>query len=445
VAIQLHRYQQNLINSQAKFIIVEKSRRIGISFALAYLAIQDAIESEMHTIFQSKDIKTGINFIDDCKRIIKQLNPKLIDGIENPYYIDYEATQSEIRIGDAKIFTVSSNPEASRGFGGNIFIDEAAFHPDFDLTLTAAQSCTDIGDGKVIVVSTHNGPATGFYALIQDIKNGKQKYWQHHFIDLTKAMEDGFHRRAVGQSKNHILKYNLLDKDFDEQFLQYMIEKCTSQESYDQEYLCKVTSAHNQLLSRKAIDACVLDGIELDSAFTDASGSLYAGLDIGLGDLTVLWILEEVWDDKDECNLYFTKSIHSWSKAKNEGITWTDIVPLVKPLLEHDNMFQIRVDCTGVGATIAQELEDEFGSIVEKVHFGTNNKREMIENMRKHIDKELVSLPNDKDVKEDLESFQIEWTKSGPKYIHGTKSSHGDFGIALMLALPLEFNEIEMI
>jgi len=65
--------------------------------------------------------------------------------------------------------------------------------------------------------------------------------------------------------------------------------------------------------------------------------------------------------------------------------------------------------------------------------------------MRKFIAKEHVSLPDDKDIKEDLESFEQIWTRTGPVYQHGTKSSHGDHGVALMLALPLEYSETELL
>ena len=250
MSIKLYPYQKRLIRSKAKFILDEKSRQIGISFALGYIAIRDALTKKMTTIFQSMDGPKGINFIDDCKIILKELNPERVDGKPNPAYIEYEALTKEIRFENGgKIFAISSNPNASRAYNGNVFIDEAAFHDDFATTLTAALSCTDRGDGRCIVVSTHNGPATDFYALCEEVRQGKP-YWEHHYTDLTLAIKDGYHRQIVRDSKNHDMRPLLDEPNFDELFYQYMKETCPSPSTFDQEYLCKVSSAENQIIPR---------------------------------------------------------------------------------------------------------------------------------------------------------------------------------------------------
>lgn len=193
-------YQQRWAADESQVKVMEKSRRIGLSWGeagdsallaastngmdvwyigynkdMAQEFIRDAAEWAKHY-----DLAAGE--IDETIEIFK-------DGDEDKAILAYV-----IRFASGwRITALSSRPSNLRGKQGRVIIDEAAFHEHLDELLKAALALLMWG-GQVHVISTHNGVDNKFNELVKDVKSGKKPYSLHK-VTLDDALADGLYRR----------------------------------------------------------------------------------------------------------------------------------------------------------------------------------------------------------------------------------------------------------
>lgn len=192
-------YQARWVVDKAPVKVVEKSRRIGLTWAQAYddvlLAATEGREG-MDVLYISFNQDMTREYIDTCAAWAKKLS--FVAG-QADEFIFKDGDEREIkafRIDFAsghKILALSSRPSNLRGKQGRVVIDEAAFVEDLDELLKAALALLMWG-GQVIVVSTHNGADNPFNEIVQDIHAGKRPYSLHR-ITLDDALADGLYRR----------------------------------------------------------------------------------------------------------------------------------------------------------------------------------------------------------------------------------------------------------
>lgn len=89
------------------------------------------------------------------------------------------------------------------------------------------------------------------------------------------------------------------------------------------------------------------------------------------------------------------------------------------------------IDSTGVGDPIAEDIRRECGS-VENYHFTSSSKQKIMEGLAKGIQNGEVSIL-DGTMREELESFEFEYSKSGVKY-SAPSGQHDDCVCSLALA-----------
>lgn len=192
-------YQQAWIDDDAQVKIIEKSRRIGISWAEAADAALTACTARgaggMDIYYTSYNQEMTQQFIRDCAWWI---------GV---YGLAAEQPHEEIvRDGDKDILTyvircasghrivaLSSSPTNLRSKQGKVIIDEAAFVENLDEVLKAALALLMWG-GRLAIISTHNGEANPFNELIEQCRAGKKPYSVHR-VAFDEAVAEGLYRR----------------------------------------------------------------------------------------------------------------------------------------------------------------------------------------------------------------------------------------------------------
>ncbi|MDH5524455.1 MAG: hypothetical protein OEY01_10755 [Desulfobulbaceae bacterium] len=189
-------YQQKWLADKSPVKVMEKSRRVGLSWSeAADDALYAASESgdDVWYIGYNKDMAE--EFISDCAAWAKQYN--LAAGeLEEEIFKDQDKDILAFRINFAsghKITALSSRPSNLRGKAGRVVIDEAAFHEGLDQLLKAAIALLMWG-GEVRVISTHNGDSNPFNELINDIRAGKKPYSLHR-VTLDDALAQGLYKR----------------------------------------------------------------------------------------------------------------------------------------------------------------------------------------------------------------------------------------------------------
>ena len=195
----LMQYQVDWIADTSQVKIIEKSRRIGISYAEAADDVLYAASAEganVYYISYNKEMTQG--FIQDCATWARAFNAAASQIEES--VIEEEGKQIltfTIKFDSGHMiqtFTSSPRNLRSKGRPGErLVIDEAAFLDDIKEVLKAAMAMTMWG-GQIRIISTHNGADNEFNELINDVRAGKYGHSLHR-VDLDDALHDGLFKK----------------------------------------------------------------------------------------------------------------------------------------------------------------------------------------------------------------------------------------------------------
>ncbi|WP_428242970.1 terminase large subunit domain-containing protein [Gynuella sp.] len=198
-------YQVRWIEDESPVKIIEKSRRIGLSYAEAAAAVLHASAASGANVYYisfNKDMTQG--FISDCAEWAKKLNAaagKINESIMDDD--DKQVLKFELKFDSGNMIQAfSSNPRnlRSKGRPGEILIiDESAFVDDQDELLKSAMAMTMWG-GKIHIISTHNGADNPFNLLIEDCRAGLYDHSVHR-VTLDDAIHDGLFKRICQITK----------------------------------------------------------------------------------------------------------------------------------------------------------------------------------------------------------------------------------------------------
>ncbi|MCE5242492.1 MAG: hypothetical protein ABFD98_15675 [Syntrophobacteraceae bacterium] len=190
-------YQNRWNQDRTPVKFMEKSRRIGISYADACeSAILAGTEgrSGTNTFYISYNKEMTETFIADVGAWAKRLNAAASEVEEVLLEDEKDILAFRVRFATGNHVTaLSSKPKNLRSKQGRIVIDEAAFCEDLGELLKAAIALTMWG-GQVEVISTHNGEDNEFNEYVQDIRAGKKPYSLHR-VTLDDALAEGLYRR----------------------------------------------------------------------------------------------------------------------------------------------------------------------------------------------------------------------------------------------------------
>lgn len=197
-------YQQRVCADTSKVRVIQKSRRIGLSWALAGDAALDAAcraGSDVFYIGYNREMAE--QFISDAAHFIRAFR-LIATEVEETFFDDETDDGKETRrilmfvirfASGHRIHALSSRPQNLRSKQGRLIIDEAAFHHDLGGLLKAGIAFLMWGKGgRVDIVSTHDGVDNEFNALVEDIKAGRRPY-SLHTITLADALADGLYER----------------------------------------------------------------------------------------------------------------------------------------------------------------------------------------------------------------------------------------------------------
>jgi phage FluMu gp28-like protein len=203
-------YQQKAVrlldDSGTNVLVIEKSRRIGMTWGLAAYAVLRASRAKsakgMDVMYISYSQEMTREFIDACAMWAKAFSIAATEA--NEFLFDDGKDGSEtrsikaFRIGFASGFEIvglSSAPRSLRGKQGVVIIDEAAFVDELSELLKAALAFLMWG-GQVVVCSTHNGVDNPFNQLVQDTLSLRKPY-KHMHVDFDEALADGLYKRIA--------------------------------------------------------------------------------------------------------------------------------------------------------------------------------------------------------------------------------------------------------
>ena len=201
-------YQQRWIADKAEVKIIEKSRRVGISWAEAADAVLYAAAASGDDVWYiGYNREMAQEFILDCGMWAKKFQSFItateeiedictyIDVVDGKAIIQEQkilAFRITFESGN-RIVALSSRPNNLRGKQGRVIIDEAAFHENLDGLIKGAIALLMWG-GQVRIISTHFGDANAFNEIIEDIRAARCEYSLHR-VTLDNALSEGLFQR----------------------------------------------------------------------------------------------------------------------------------------------------------------------------------------------------------------------------------------------------------
>jgi len=394
-------YQLAWISDDSPMRLAEKSVRIGWTYADAFKNVRKRLNhAGRDYLFATKDEPTAIEYVQTCYQFaeIYNLTKSILSrGIEEwkvPQF-DQEGRDTgfteEVKIGIIKfdnrsrIIAFSSNPNAMRAFGGDVGLDEFAFHRAAEALWAAASGRVTWGY-DIGVWSSHNGDATLFYQFTREAQMG-QGGWSYFRVNIEDAIEMGLVEKI-----NQVSGSNLTRAEF----LENARKRARLQEVFDQEYMCQPRGGMNPIVPWSAIERCKRDyeieRIHLESKeIIDRFGEFHpgsasdratrianfiqtifqrtltetvahaGGFDVaasGQGDLAAIYTDRKLGDVLQLAAL-FTCRTEDWHFLKT--VLFTFLGRLVAPAFCGDE--------TGLGRQICWEATQHFPGIFEGVNF----------------------------------------------------------------------------
>lgn len=244
-------YQQRWVNDPAQVKIIEKSRRIGISYAEAaddVLWAAEAGGANVYYISYAKEMTQG--FIQDCAMWARAFN-RAASEIEESVLEeeDKQILTYTIRFDSGHViqtFTSSPRNLRSKGRPGErLVIDEAAFVDNIEELLKSAMAMTMWG-GKIRIISTHNGEENPFNTLINDVRSGRYRHSLHR-VDLDGALRDGLYQRICAVTGQ------IWTREGEAQWREEIVNRYRPNE--DEELFCIPSKGGGAWLTRALIEA----------------------------------------------------------------------------------------------------------------------------------------------------------------------------------------------
>lgn len=448
-------YQQDWAGDDSPVKVIEKSRRIGLSWSEAgddTLYAASASGDDVWYIGYNKEMAE--EFINDCAWWAKQYDPAA-GAVEEEIVKDKDKDilTYKIRFSSGhKIVALSSRPSNLRGKQGRVVIDEAAFHDDLKELVKAAMALL-IWGGQVRIISTHDGEANYFNEIVKDIRAGRLPYSPHR-VTLDDALDQGFYQRICLKLGRE------WSQEAQDQWRQELIDFYG--DGADEELFCVPSQGSGTYLTRVLIENCMSDNIPViryqqpDEFKFESEENRHSVVDAWCEE-TLLALLEKM--DPKRQSFFGQDFGRSGDLTVNIPLQETQAATFQAPfVLELRNipfkqqeqiLFYIvdrlprfshgALDARGNGQYLAEVAAQKYGeNRISEVMLSEKWYREAMPKYKAAFEDKTILLPKDADVIEDNRAFKMikgvarlpeKKTKATDK-----KQRHGDSGIAGALA-----------
>ncbi len=436
--------------------VIEKSRRIGITWAEAGDAVLRASKTSGEDVFYigyNRDMT--LEFIEATAEWARDLNAAA-EAMEEFLYEDEDQDIQAFRIRFAsgfKIVALSSRPANLRGKQGHVIIDEAAFHDQIGELLKAALALIMWG-GSVSVISTHDGDENPFNELIKDIRADRKPFSLHR-ITIDDALAEGLYKRIC------LRKGDAWSPEAEAVWRKELIEFYG--QDADEELFCIPRRGAGAYLPGTLVEHCMNPELpvvrwEREAHFAEAAEAIrqsecqawceetllpllealpqhllsYFGEDFGrTGDLTVIMPLQVMPNLVRRAP--FVVELRNIPFAQQEQVLFfiADRLP---------RFMGGALDARGNGQYLAEVAMQRYGSArIAQVMLSTEWYREHMPRYKAAFEDGTIELPRDADLLADHRALRMEkGVARVPESLRGTgsdgKQRHGDAAIAGAMA-----------
>ncbi|MFT9399783.1 hypothetical protein [Acetobacter sp.] len=440
--------------------VIEKSRRIGLSWGISWLSAyvascaRDAGGMDVFYMGFEKDMTR--QFVSDTADHAKILEIP-VSELGETLFIDPENPDKDLkifRLDFASRYEVLGLPSVARAFRskqGLVIIDEAAFIDDLAAVLKAAFALL-IWGGRIVIVSSHNGDANPFNELVTEIRAGKHPDYGLLRITFDDALAQGLYKTICARQK----------KDWSEATEAEWREKIIRQygDGADEELFCIPSPTTGAYLPLSLIEArqtpeakvirysCKAEFALLPQYVREAEVEMFCeeelkpllgGLDVRVphalgedfgrsGDLTVLWILAILQSLKRTTPFVVELRNVPFEQQRQILFYIIDRLPRFRAA---------KMDARGNGQYLAEVAVQRYGSRVEAVMLSEGWYRDNMPPLKASFEDGTIDIPADRDIQDDLRALKIVRGVARIPDARTTDKSgkrHGDAAVALAMA-----------
>lgn len=430
--------------ARASFRAVNKSRQVGFSFSFAAESFARAMMADnygaVHVSYNLADAKQKI---DEARRLHEAMplayQKRLITDTRTELVWQGNGRKS----GRSKIKSMPARPP--RGVNGDVYLDEFAHVADDRKIYEGATALMMRSQGQLTVASTPLGRRGMFYEIVTgclaeqpyaDFARMAVPWWflQHHGPQRPGFCLDV--RRAVHYAAGMTTAERVAV--FGSKSLREIFENM-SLEAFCQEFECDFSEIAGAFFPNNLIQSCMPTEHEVveepdDMPPVPADGRRVCGVDIGrTTDKTVCWVGDQTGDPaKPHFNSVLCK--------KMTNVPFREQEDYLRRVLGSPGVVRMKIDDTGIGRNLAENLAADFPSIAEGVTFTAPIKERLATNVKIMMQQQRIDLPADRILKSDINSVVRRVSANNNVVFEAkrTKDGHADRFWALALACDIE-------
>ena len=342
----LYDYQKEFLQSDEQFRLVLKSRQIGFSYVAALDALIGALSGRDQLFLSASEEQALI-----LMRYLDHWAGKL--GIGFIKDTDKEKTLQN----GAVIKALAHNFRTVQGFTGDVYMDEFAWYPNPKKIWHAFVPSIGAIKGRLTIMSTPFEEQSLFHELCAD--EVKYFMFKRFRVDIYRAMRDGL--------------------EFDLETMKALFDA----ETWASAYECQFIDDESSLFSIALIKSCV---DERFNYYAPASKEvIFMGYDIG-----------RVKDSSALAGLVLKKE--NYERAFMETLRkskFDEQKSFLKTYMNRYELGQLKIDKTGIGMNISENITDLYKRRASGVHFTATIKEHMSLNLKKLFEDKKIKIPND--------------------------------------------------
>jgi len=373
-------------------VVIEKSRRIGLTWALAALAVlTGALRKSAggkNTFYIGYNLDMAREFIDTCAMWAGAFG-HAAGAIGEELFEDaagnaVKAFRIEFASG-FKVVALPSRPRSLRGMQGQVILDEAAFHDALEEMLKAAMAML-IWGGNVIVVSTHDGVSNPFNQLLDKIRAGEQS-GETLTITFADAMDDGLYERVCLVAGREATPEGRLAWEAE--------IRGFYGDAAEEELDCIPRSGSGSLIKPEHLAACEHEDAGKPELYV--GGLVYIGRDVARRiDGAIIWAFELVGDVL-------------WLRDRYEerGVTFAHQDAAMDDLFQTRRVASCWIDQTGMGEKVVEDAQNRHGTYrVVGVLLTGPNRLDLATSLVQRFERGLIRVPPDPVIRADLRAIK---------------------------------------
>jgi len=453
-------WQDWYLKASEKFLIVNKSRRIGWSYITSLKSVIEANApdvSKYQNVFVSYGMHDAVNKISDARNALMNMPEEWIKPLATDSKTSLEFWDKGKK---SKSQLISLPNRGLRGFGtsnpfGGISLDEFAFHQDDENIYTSALPCLTRG-GLLSIGSTPLSKSGKFYEILSE----KERYKSYTRLTIPWFWAEALCKdvkMAIAEASGMTI-WERVERFGTDTLKEIFASMPLS--SFKQEFECEFTDDSEAFISLEMIMSCTpqdveqyeyqnisefLKGVnipEICTGFTpdgkpifesvtapaydpEIHGFLYAGWDMGRTKDASVFTLIGVKDGKK----------HIWMSYDLKNTPFDEQREFVTLALNSLPIRQFLIDRNGLGMEFAEWAEKKFPLVAHGVQFTNESKEDMANKVYLGCERREYVFPMNRRLHADIHSIRKTLTAMKySKYDGSTKDSHADKFWSLALA-----------